>query len=165
MKKKSKAKAKAKQAGAENIRFEPKDKSKRNFLTTLRNYAIGFAIVGSAGGVWAYSIQGSLHEQDLTRIGQGVPSIVQVHNPQCSLCRSLQRETRAALEEFGDDELTYLVADINTAGGRDIADKYSVPHVTLLLFDGAGELQHIVRGVQQKETLVAEFQDLLKRSS
>lgn len=138
------------------------DSQKRNFLTIARNSLIGLAIVGGAGGVLAYSANSTMHEQDLTRLGQGTPMVVQVHDPNCPVCQRLQRETKAALGSFSDSQLDYVVANIKSPKGKSFAEKYSVPHITLLLFDGHGELKHILRGPQQKAALEREFRKLLK---
>ena len=98
-------------------------------------------------------MQATICEADLTKIGKGRPAVVQVHDPNCSLCQQLQRQTRKALKSFDDDAVRFLVADINTARGSAFAARYGVPHVTLLLFDGAGEMVQIVRGPSDADSL------------
>lgn len=120
----------------------------------------GVAATAAVGGIgfWGMgSFRAYAAEHDLTKVGQGSPTIVQIHDPQCPICTSLQRETRQALGDMDDCGMVYLVADIKTDKGAAFARKYAVPHVTLLLFDGAGELQETVRGMQQSEQLAGIF--------
>jgi hypothetical protein len=136
--------------------------TRRKLIRLARNSAIGIAVVGATGGYLTYSTRATMHEQDLTRVGQGRPSVVQIHDPQCPVCQRLQRATRAALSRFDDGELDYVVANIRSGKGDAFANKYAVPHVTLLLFDADGELQHILRGEQQADALEREFKKLIR---
>ena len=43
------------------------------------------------------------------------------------------------------------------------AADHGVPHVTLLLFDGKGELRQILRGSQDRADLTPIFEDLMRR--
>ncbi|MEM6373109.1 MAG: hypothetical protein AAF727_10070 [Pseudomonadota bacterium] len=117
------------------------------------------AATGVAGaGLWGLSsFRAYAAEHDLTRLGEGPVTIVQVHDPQCPTCTALQKQARAALRDFDDCGITYLVADIKTPEGAAFARKYRVPHVTLLLFDGAGELHQTLQGLQQASQLAQAF--------
>lgn len=131
--------------------------TRRDLLRYGRNGALGIAAlagVGYAGRAWFLKFQ---NEHDLTRIGQGTPAVVQIHDPQCPICTSLQRETRAALEQFEDGEMLYVVADIKQQTGAAFAAQYNVPHVTLILFDAQGEVSQIVRGMQNRTALAPIF--------
>jgi len=58
--------------------------------------------------------------------------------------------------------LLYLVADIKTAEGAAFAARHSVPHVTLLFFDGQGERLRTVNGMQTRvhlEDMFAQFKE------
>lgn len=120
-----------------------------------------WGVIGLAGaaGVWwlADDVLASRAEEDLSRIGNGIPSIVQIHDPSCAMCAALQRETRAALGAFEDDALTYVVANIRTAEGRRFANQHGASHVTLLLFDGAGRHRRTITGVQSADALQTVF--------
>ncbi|WP_299688029.1 hypothetical protein [uncultured Tateyamaria sp.] len=110
------------------------------------------------GGIWGLSsFRTYAAEHDLSRVGQGAPAIVQVHDPQCPTCTALQKQTRRALRDFDDCGLTYLVADIKTPEGAAFARRFNVPHVTLLLFDGAGDLKRTVRGLHDSPHLAEVF--------
>ena len=131
--------------------------TRRDTLKLFGNGALGLVAAGGAG-YWATgSFRAYAAEHDLGRVGQGSPVIVQVHDPQCPVCTALQKQTRAALDDFDDCGLVYLVADIKTQEGAAFAARYGVPHVTLLLFDGFGELVTTVRGMHSSDQLGAMF--------
>jgi len=79
-----------------------KKMSRRELLGMAKFYGAGAAIVGLGGWYFAGKVMAGIHETDLSRLGNGIPAIVQVHDPQCPSCRALQRQTRLALEEFDD---------------------------------------------------------------
>lgn len=106
----------------------------------------------------------SLAEHDLSQVGNGTPTVVQVHDPECQLCRALQSETRDALCEVDDDDLQYLVANLRTASGRKFAAAHGVGYVTLLLFDGDGQRQGILSGVRNADSLEEIFRDHIQQS-
>lgn len=118
----------------------------------LAAIGLGGAAIWGVGSFRAYAA-----EHDLSRVGQGNITIVQIHDPQCPICTALQKQTRAALRDMPDSDFTYLVADITTPEGAAFARKYRVPHVTLLLFDGAGNMRQSVQGLQQASQLVDIF--------
>lgn len=158
-----KSNKKSPQKGVKNkADASPENPSRRKWLGYARNTAITLAVLGSGGGYLAYSANAKLHEQDLTRIGQGTPTIVQVHDPNCSVCARLQRNTKSAMGAFSDGELEYVVANIKSAKGKAFAERNAVPHITLLLYDGQGELKHILRGPQEVSTLEVEFKKLIE---
>lgn len=130
---------------------------RRETLRRIRDWGLIVALVGAV--VWwaVDDVQASRAEQDLTRIGDGSPSIVQVHDPNCSSCLALQSEVRAALSDFEDGELRYLVANLNTTAGRAFANQHGVGHVTLVLFDAQGRKRDVMTGVTAAPTLKTAF--------
>ena len=139
----------------------PAATTRRDVLKRVRNAAIGIFVVGGGGIVLARSVGATVEEHDLSRVENGTPTIVQIHDPQCSLCRSLQRETRKALRDFDDDALDYVIANIRTQEGSQFAASHGEQHVTLLLFDSEGALQEVLRGQRHHTQLRTAFQRLL----
>lgn len=133
----------------------PKSPDRRKVLGLAKIAAIGVPVLGIGGFFSARALQASICELDLTKIGNGLPSVVQIHDPQCTMCQTLQRQTRRALRAYDDDRFQYLVANINTAEGNTLAGHYGVPNVTLLLFDGAGNMVDTVRGPIDADLLEA----------
>ncbi|NRB02497.1 MAG: thioredoxin family protein [Rhodobacteraceae bacterium] len=155
--KKQSRKPKAKRKSTVAAPVHDKAQSRRAFLRWARNGALALPVVGVGGFLTVQSVQASICEADLTKIGNGKPAIVQIHDPQCTLCQSLMRQTRRALRPFDGDTFSYLVANVNTQEGQELARTYNVPHVTLLLFDGAGELVEVLRGTQESSDLRPVF--------
>jgi len=136
--------------------------SRRALLGRIGGGAVGVVALGGAG-VWGIShVQAINAEHDLGRLGQGVPVVVQVHDPQCPVCNALQDETRAALRDFDGQEVLYLIANIRTPEGTAFAARHGVPHVTLLLFDGAGGLRDTLRGPHEADALRPAFARLVR---
>lgn len=134
-----------------------KGRSRREILLLARNIGIGAVVLGGIGYYSVSTVMATHAELDLTRIGNGTPTVVQIHDPQCRQCQLLQTETREALGAFSEEDLTYLVANIRTAPGRRLASQHGVGHVTLLLFDGRGELRDTIHGVTDSAVLEAQF--------
>ncbi len=139
-----------------------KTQAQQNSGAPSRRTFLGYGALGAgvvaAGGFWSVSsFRTYAAEHDLGQVGQGNPTVVQIHDPQCPTCTALQKQTRAALRDFDDCGLTYLIADIKTPEGAAFARKYNVPHVTLLLFDGEGELHATIQGMHQSAQLAQAF--------
>ncbi|MEM6422388.1 MAG: hypothetical protein AAF698_07340 [Pseudomonadota bacterium] len=130
---------------------------RRALLGWLKVGGVAAVIFGGVGYYAVSSTVATLNEQDLSRIGQGTPAVVQIHDPGCPQCAALQRETRAALAELEPDALEYVVANMNTPEGARYARLHGVGHVTLLLVDGQGEVQRVITGVQDRARLAASF--------
>lgn len=77
----------ARQAAPQSAK--PEMVSRRSFLSLMRNWGL-FAAVGVGGGWYLVDeVLATIGEQDLTRIGNGTPTVVQIHDPQSH--ESLQR--------------------------------------------------------------------------
>ncbi len=135
----------------------PTNVQRRAFLNTLQFGALGVIAVGGLGWFVASEVQANAREHDLSRIGNGIPAVVQIHDPQCPRCTALQREARDALDAFDSAELQYIVANIRTSEGRAFAGQHQVGHVTLLLFDGNGQRRRVLAGPNQAATLERAF--------
>lgn len=133
-------------------------KTRREVLRLFPMGLVGVAAIGGAGYFGFSAVRAGAAQYDLSRVGAGKPSIVQIHDPQCPTCTALQRETRKALADFGECDLVYLVANIRTGAGHEFAQKHLVPHVTILMFDGDGNLQTTLRGMRQEEELRRAFE-------
>ncbi len=139
--------------------------SRRDMLGKLKRIGIGVALVGGGGFFAVRSVKASMYEHDLTRIGKGVPMVVQIHDPQCPSCLALQRNVRKAMRGFGDDELQYAVANITEPKGRSLALDHDAQHITLLLFDGDGNRQSVLTGIIDSAVLEQRFSAHAKQYS
>ena len=136
---------------------EPSSGDRRELLRRGRNWGIVALGLGAGGWFLVDDIAATSRELDLTQIGRGVPTVVQIHDPQCPKCQALQREARQAMKAFGDGELRYLVANIRQEDGRRLARTHQVSHVTLLLFDAGGERRRIIAGQRSASALEEAF--------
>lgn len=137
--------------------------SRRTLLRWLRNGAIAAPVVGVGGFFAVRAVEASICELDLSKVGNGRPSIVQIHDPQCPLCVTLQRQTRRALRGHDDELFHFFVANIQTVEGSSFAARHNVPHVTLLFFDGAGQRVNTLRGPVADSVVEAEVAAHLAR--
>ncbi len=150
---------------AKGVRPRKKPLSRRAFVENLGYYAVGAAILGGGGWYFVGSVSAGIAEQDLSRLGNGIPTVVQIHDPQCPSCLALQREARKAISELEDGSIQYLVANIREEEGRRLASKHGVGHVTLLLFNGRGRQVGVLVGENRSDFLEAEFRRLVRKSS
>ncbi|MFK7963276.1 MAG: hypothetical protein AB8C46_04840 [Burkholderiaceae bacterium] len=142
----------------------PKRPDRRTSLKRFRNGALLMAGLGTGSFYIGSSVLAGIEEGDLTQIGNGKPTIVQIHDPQCPTCRALQREARLALEKFDEGQLQYLVANIRKEDGKALAAKHRVQHVTLLLLDGAGRRSEVITGLTKSAYLEQAFRRHLRRA-
>ncbi|MCP4767260.1 MAG: hypothetical protein GY875_13415 [Gammaproteobacteria bacterium] len=131
--------------------------SKTRRWREIRLFSLWFVllagVIGSGLAAFKYSYDTS---HDLSVIGKGVPAVVQIHDPDCPLCNQLRRNANAAAKRFGE-RLLYRIADISTSRGRQLQRRHDVPNVTLLLFDGDGELRKVLNGVKSDDVLYRAF--------
>jgi len=157
-------KAKASQsAPSESPASATRGFSRRRVLTGIRNWGIAAAAVGGSGWFVVDGFAKTAIELDLSTIGNGIPAVVQIHDPNCPTCRALQKEARAAMCEFSEAQLQYKVANIRQPEGRKLANAHGVGHVTLLLLDGNGNRMTTLRGENTAENLTYAFERHVKK--
>ncbi|NNJ76166.1 MAG: hypothetical protein HKP56_13525 [Anderseniella sp.] len=144
-------------------RSRPIDTDRRGFISSMRNGAIGLVAVGGIGAYVVHLYRSTSHEHDLSRVGNGIAAVVQIHDPQCQLWLALQKETRHALASLDGDKPGYVIADIRTDKGLSFANKHSAKHVKLLLFDKAGKLRQVINGQRGSDELRQAFARLVAR--
>ncbi len=127
--------------------------NRRDVLRMARNGLIAAGVLGGGAAYAVSAVRTTAYEQDLSRIGQGLPVVVQIHDPSCSMCTALQRETRKALKGFDDGEIGYVVANIKTQEGLDFASRNGVSHVTLMLMDPKGGTVQVLNGPRERDEL------------
>ena len=117
----------------------------------LRQAALALVLTMSVVGVGLAAFKHNYDiSHDLSVIGKGVPTVVQIHDPGCRLCNQLRTNTSDAVDRL-DDRILYRIADITTPDGKRLQRKHRVQHVTLLLFDGDGELRRVLEGVRDED--------------
>lgn len=153
MAKQSKTNARKKRQAEVAEASAPKGMSRRGVLRLAGFGVVGAGVAAAVGyaGVGMYAQY--MQEHDLAQIGKGKPAVVQVHDPKCPTCTALQRQTRAAMKQFGECDLLYLVADITQPEGQVFARRHNVPHVTLVLLDAQGQAVQVLSGMRQRAEL------------
>lgn len=139
--------------------------NRRDLMQNIAYGALGIGILGGGGWYFVSGVRADMLERDLSRIGNGIPTVVQIHDPQCPHCQALQREAREAISRFDDGTIQFLVANIRLAEGRELAAAHGVGHVTLLLFDGEGRRRDVLVGRNRSEVLEGEFRRLIQTST
>jgi len=123
-----------------------------NWARFTKKAAITLSVVGVIfASFYAYSMQIKV-EHDLSVVGNGTPTLVQIHDPGCQFCNQLKKNVDKVKRDFKDD-IQFKTANIKTNKGRIFADKYRVPHVTLLFFDGRGNRVNEIQGVTPPEDI------------
>ena len=100
--------------------------------------------------LFAVADEKSRIEHDLSVVGNGKPTVVQIHDPGCPLCRQLKTVVDNVKSDFAGN-VQFKIADIKTSKGADFAKKYNVPHVTLLFFNANGRHVNTLQGVSTKD--------------
>lgn len=125
--------------------------TRRAFLT--------LAILAIPGLIIGMEVRSNQARSDISIIGEGRPVVVQAHDPGCPECRALLENVETAHADFRDT-IELRVVNLHSGTGREVASQYDVGRVTLLLFDGSGSLQRIIRGVRSPSELRGEFSTL-----
>ncbi len=119
----------------------------------LRQFGLGLFLMVAVAGVALAAFKRNYDiSHDLSVIGSGIPTVVQIHDPGCSLCNQLRRNTSDAVDRLGD-RILYRIADITTPEGKRLQNRHRVQHVTLLLFDGDGNMRRVLEGVRDEDAL------------
>ena len=161
------SKRKATQKRAQTQPAQPQNSRKmtrRDLMGWAKFGALGGAVFLGGGYYFVSQVMAGIAESDLTKVGNGIPTIVQVHDPSCPTCRALQSETRKALKHFEDGQIQYLVAHLNQEDGRAFAGQHGAGRMTLLLLDGQGRVRDRVQGRTPERMLIPIFERHLRAS-
>jgi len=98
---------------------------------------------------------------DLSVIGNGTPTVVQIHDHNCQLCRQLKSNLDDVKTDF-TEEIQFKTANILAKKGASFAQKHDVAHVTLLFFNGQGKRVNTLQGVSSKDDIRTALEQLVK---
>lgn len=99
---------------------------------------------------------------DLSVIGNGTPTVVQIHDHNCQLCRQLKSNLDDVKTDF-TEEVQFKTANILAKKGANFAQKHDVAHVTLLFFNGQGKRVNTLQGVSSKDEIRTALEQLAKQ--
>ncbi|MFO8044223.1 MAG: thioredoxin family protein [Alkalispirochaeta sp.] len=120
--------------------------------------------IGAVAAVIAAVNEQDRRTRDLSVVGSGVPAVVQVHDIACPVCNELRDNVESIEDEYADDDLALRVADIATDEGLAFARRYTENRrVTLLFFDGEGNLVDEQVGLRSPEELRNSFAQHMSR--
>jgi len=130
-----------------------------NWKKNSKWLAIASLVIILSGYLFVTGEQQSRIDHDLSVVGNGKNTVVQIHDPGCQLCRRLKVNVDSVKPDF-EEKVQFKIADIKTSKGAEFAEKYNVPHVTLLLFNRSGRLVNTLRGVSSKEAITNALSSL-----
>lgn len=140
----------------------PKKRTPWQRLRRLKGLLVTVAVLLLIfGTAWFYQAQNA-YLRDVSVIGNGNPTVVQLYDQNCSTCRQLDRNSKAAVKEVAGD-LQFRVLNLNTASGRQFAQRYQGGQTTLLYFDRSGRHVNTIIGVESTPYLVDSFRQLVAR--
>ena len=153
----SKRKQKNKAASKISPEILSQKKAKRR-IRNIRRFVMILAVLVMAGGTGFTAFKNNYDiSHDLSVIGQGIPTVVQIHDPKCQLCLRLRSNANSAMARIAGDDLLFRVADVTTPEGRRLQRIHNVPNVTLLLCDRDGKLNRSLNGVKSDDVLHQAF--------
>lgn len=163
--KRSKQKQKSKpKTSQQQVQDTPTPKgNRRDFLVNTAIYGTGAAVFLGSGAYFATGWIAAAGEGDISTLGNGVPAVVQLHDPNCPTCNQLRKEARDAACDFGECELQFRVINITSEEGRRLATANNTGNVTLLLMDGEGNVRNILPGMNEAENLKPVFERHARR--
>jgi len=162
---KRKKKTANKKKPSASVNIEKAQKKQRKKLKSIIGAVIGIAVFVGLGSIGVNAYKKSWEtSHDLSVIGNGTPTIVQIHDPKCPKCKKLMSNTKSALSKF-DDKLVFRIADITTSAGRKLQRTHNANTVSLLMFDRGGKMRRTSSGVKSADELELAFEDFLKRGS
>ena len=133
-----------------------------NWKRWIKSGAITLSFVGViAASLIAYGHIAKI-EYDLSVIGNGKATVVQIHDPNCPLCQRLKINLQSVKSEF-KEAVQFKTANITTRKGRRFAAQHNVPHVTLLFFNAEGQRVDTLQGVTPKNEIRAALNRLSRR--
>lgn len=130
-----------------------------NYPKILKRVFITLCLLGAIVVLLNVYFKQSKVEHDLSVIGNGKPTLVQIHDPGCRLCQRLQSNVDKVKGEF-KDVIQFKIANIAKQKGKRFASKHNVPHVTLLFFDKQGERVNTMQGVSSADEIKSNLKYL-----
>ena len=133
-----------------------------NWRKWIKSGTIALGFIGAiVASLMAYSHKLKI-EHDLSVIGNGKATVVQIHDPNCPSCRRLKSNLDSVKGEF-KEEVQFKTANISTRKGRRFAAQHNVPHVTLLFFNESGRHVNTLQGVTPEEEIRIALNRLSRR--
>ena len=121
-------------------------KKRTNWRRFIERSLFATAILAMVGVAMAAYHNNKQIEYDLSVIGNGTPTVVQIHDPSCQLCRRLNSNLNSVKGDFKAD-IQFKTANLASDEGRRFAQRHKVEHVTLMFFSKRGKRVNTIQGV------------------
>ena len=131
------------------------ESARRKFLE--RAVTVAGVMLVSGVGYAAYRVRHN-NIYNLGVIGNGSPTVVQIHDSGCDACKLLKSNVESVRREFKD--IQFRIANLHSKDGAQFARKYESRKTTLLIFDHNGELIDKMEGIFPEEQLRRRFAKL-----
>lgn len=135
---------------------------KTHWPVIIKRSAIGSIFLAIFAGVLFFNSQITKADYDISVIGNGTPAVVQIHDPNCRLCRQLKNNLDDVKGEF-QERINFRTVNIASNEGRKFARQHNVPHVTLLFFDARGKRVNVIQGVTPAKDIHAALVNLRRQ--
>jgi hypothetical protein len=144
----------------EERRQKNQQKAKRNRLM-VGSFIVFFLLVAGVG--WTVVQQRTRQVYDLSVVGQGVPVVVQVHDTTCPICVDLRQSIDQISPSYASNQLLFRIADVSNPEAVSFIAPYTTNRrVTLLFFNGQGDLVNTLVGAQSALSLREAFGSLIR---
>lgn len=148
MKKKSARHASKQQ---EDAAFAERQKRRQRRWLLRGGLAAAVVLPLGAFGLWRYE-QSAQQRRDLSVIGNGTPTVVQVFDPRCAECRQLRDRLSGAIDAH-PGPIQYRLADRSTTAGGLFASRHQADHLTVFFFGSDGDVRRRESGMQERAAL------------
>lgn len=133
-------------------------------FTRLQKWLIYIAItIGTLALVWSQLPRGP-YSTDLTRIGQGQPSLVLAYDIQSMGGIAVMAMMDEVYDEY-TDRITFLVADLGTPDGQAFSRRYDLQNGSVVLLSARGVATNTVHLPFNTAGLKQALEELLAHAS
>jgi thioredoxin-like negative regulator of GroEL len=133
-----------------------------NWKNTIQQSAFYVVLCALIVGTFLIYSNNNKIQYDLSVIGNGTPTVVQIHDHNCQLCRQLKSNLDNVKKDYAED-IQFKTANILAKKGASFAQQYQVAHVTLLFFNKQGQRVDTLQGVSSKEDIRTALERLTKQ--
>jgi len=102
-------------------------------------------------------------EYDLSVVGNGTATVVQVQDPDCALCRRLKNNLDSVKGDFKSN-VQFKTANLVQESGQRFSLRHNVQHVTLVFFNSRGQRVNTLEGVTPAADIRLALQALTEQS-
>ena len=133
-----------------------------NWKSVVQKSAFYIVLCALIAGTFLIYSNNNKIQYDLSVIGNGTPTVVQIHDHNCQLCRQLKSNLDDVKKDYAED-IQFKTANILAKKGASFAQQHQVAHVTLLFFNKEGQRVNTLQGVSSKDDIRGALEQLAKQ--